>query len=229
MDPEEARLIDKHHRRIRWLKRLLRLMPRRANVHRYPGLKWVSGFARERMYLWSFRYRAVAPALYAGTILSLLPIFGIQIPIAFLLALLLRANLPVFVGLQFITNWFTVVPIYYICYQIGRFSLKLVDIHVDALTMEELRVVMEHFASHQWAANGRFLLHVVGITSLGSLILGSFLGTVFDQIYKFMAWRASITWERIRVIRAERQRRLKLASQSRKPRIFPKGKRSRRR
>jgi len=227
MDHEEARLLNKRHRRIRWIKRLLRFMPRRANVHRYPGLKWVSGFARKRMYLWSFRYRAVAPALYVGTILSLLPIFGIQIPIAFLLALLMRANLPVFVGLQFITNWFTVVPLYYICYQIGRFSLKLLDIHVDALTMEELRVFMEHFARHQWAANGNFLIHVFGITSLGSLILGSFLGTIFDHIYKLMSWRASITWERLLKIRLEKKKKLEAFKYGRKPRIFPKGKRRR--
>ena len=78
MNQEDAELIDTHHRRVRWLKRFMRYMPRRSSVHRYPGLKWVAGFARNRMYLWSFRYRAVAPALYAGTILSFLPLFGID-------------------------------------------------------------------------------------------------------------------------------------------------------
>ncbi len=226
MEHEEAKLLNKHHRRIRRMKWLLRFLPRRANVHRYPGLKWFAGFAKERMYLWSFRYRAVAPALYAGTILSLLPIFGIQIPLAFLLSLLMRANLPVFVGLQFITNWFTVVPIYYICYQIGRFSLKLVNVDEAALTIEQLREFMEHFAHHQWAANGQFLLHVFLVTSLGSLILGVFLGTVFDHLYKLMAWRAAVTWEKLQHIRELRsQEHEKQAGQTLKARFFPKGRR----
>lgn len=228
MDNEEAQLLSKHHSRIRRLKRLLRFMPRRANVHRYPGLKWISGFAKKRMYLWSFRYNAVAPALYVGTILSFLPIFGIQIPLAVLLSLLLRANLPVFVSLQMITNWFTVVPIYYICFQVGRFSLKILDVHIDPLSMEELHVFMEHFVHKQWADNGRFLATVFGVTSLGSLILGSFIGTVFDHLYKLMAWRASITWERLQKIRQEKLRKKQhIENLPRKPKIFPKGKRRR--
>ena len=156
------------------------------------------------MYLWSFRYREVAPALYVGTILSFMPVIGVQIPLAFLFALLLRANLPIFVALQFITNWLTVVPLYYICYEIGRFTLKVFDVHVDALSMDELRLFMEHLAQHQWAENGHFILRVLGVTSLGGLVVGSFLGTVFDQIYKLLAWRAGVIWKRVAVIRIKR-------------------------
>jgi uncharacterized protein (DUF2062 family) len=203
-DHEEAKWIGRHHRRVRWIKRLLRVLPSRANIHRYPGLKWASAMTRKRMYLWSFRYREVAPALYAGSILSFLPLMGLHTLIAFALALLLRANFPIIIALGFITNWVTAVPFYYICYEIGRFSLKLFDIHVEALGIEELRLFMENLLNQNWADNGHFLLRVFGVTSLGGLILGSFIGTVLDQIYRLMAWRAAVIWNRVSAIRRKR-------------------------
>jgi uncharacterized protein len=198
---DDAKWIQLSHKRIWWTKRFLRLMPRRANIHKYPGLKWAKDHARKRMYLWSFRYREVAPALFLGTILSFLPIIG-QIPIAVALAFFLRANLPIFVALQFITNWLTVVPLYYICYEIGRWSLKVFDIHVDALSLAELKLFMDNLTNCHWAENGRFLWHVFLVTSLGSLIIGSFVGTVFDMVYRFLSWRTKIIWERVRQIQA---------------------------
>ncbi len=208
--PEDAKWLQIFHSRVKWTKRFLRYVPRRTTVHKYPGLKWAKDIAKNRMYLWSFRYREVAPALYVGTIISLLPVFGVQIPLALAFALILRANLPVFVALQFITNWFTIVPIYYICYEIGRWSLKFFDIHVETLTLNELRLFMDNLAAFHWSENSRFLVRVFAVTSLGGVILGSFLGTVFDMIYRFLAWRTKIVWERVTLIR-ERRREERIA------------------
>jgi uncharacterized protein len=210
-EQEESLWIERHHRRIRWTKRLLKLVPRRSNVHRYPGLGWAGKFARERKYLWSFRYREVAIALYAGSIVAFLPIMGIQIPVALGLALLLRANLPVFVGLQLITNWVTAVPIYYVCYDVGRIVLKLFGVHVEALGREELRLFIEHAAAQDWAANGHLLLRVFLVTSLGGAIVGSFAGTVLDRTYSLMLWRTRIVWGKVRAIREKRRARAEAA------------------
>jgi uncharacterized protein len=201
---EDAAWLARHHKQMRWMKRLLRWMPRRANIHRYPGLKWASGMARSRMYLWSFRYREVAPALYVGTIISFLPIMGIQIPVAFIFALLLRGNLPIFVALQFISNWVTAVPIYYTCYEIGRLLLRLLGVHVDNIDMHVLREFFGNVMDKNWAVNGQLLLRIFGVTSLGGLILGSFVGTVLDQLYRLMAWRAAKIWRRVIEIRHRR-------------------------
>jgi uncharacterized protein len=204
-DPDDAKWMRIFHNRVWWTKRFLRYVPRRNTVHKYPGLTWAKDIARKRMYLWSFRYREVAPALYVGTIISFMPVIGIQIPLALAFALLLRANLPIFVALQFITNWLTIVPIYYICYEIGRWSLKVFDVHVEMLSLDELRLFMENLASCHWAENGRFLGRVFLVTSLGGLILGSFMGTVFDLIYKLLAWRTKVVWERVSKIRERRR------------------------
>jgi uncharacterized protein (DUF2062 family) len=218
---EEARWIERHQRHLRWARRLLKYMPRRSNVHRYPGLSWAGSFARKRMYLWSFRYREVAIALYAGCIVSFLPIMGIQIPVALALALLLRANLPVFVGLQFITNWVTAVPIYYVCYDVGRIVLKLFGGHVEALGKEQLRLFIEQAAAQDWAANGGMLLRVFLVTSLGGAIIGSFVGTILDRIYSVMLWRGKVVWTKVRLIHERRRARTEAARKAREASVEP--------
>ena len=55
-------------KRIRRLKKWMRPLPRRSNIHRYPVLKWFSKFAYDRSYLWSFRSRTIVPALFLGSL-----------------------------------------------------------------------------------------------------------------------------------------------------------------
>ncbi|MFA6286452.1 MAG: DUF2062 domain-containing protein [Opitutaceae bacterium] len=116
---------EEHHRkerfaRIRRVKNFLRFMPRRARLHKYPLVGRFAAIARRRSYLWSFKTAHVRPALYAGSVLSLLPFMGVQLPVAFVLALMLRGNFMLLGGLQFITNPVTAVPVYYGTYQLGK-------------------------------------------------------------------------------------------------------------
>ena len=108
-----------HHARIRFTKRLLRFVPRRALFHKYPIVGRFAAEARKRAFLWSFKSAYVRPALYVGSILALQPVMGVQIPVAFLCAVLLRLNFMVLGGLQLISNHFTAAPLYYGTYQLG--------------------------------------------------------------------------------------------------------------
>lgn len=121
--------LDRHHRRLSqrrgWLRRLLRPLPRRANVRRYPVIKWFSGMARRLPFLWSFRAQHVLPALYLGCVLSLLPVYGIQFGLALALALLVRGNVTVLMGLQLITNPITAVPAYIVTYKLGMWLIAV--------------------------------------------------------------------------------------------------------
>lgn len=119
-DPPASPPEPAHFARMRRVKRLLRFMPRRAVFHRYPLIGRFATLARRRSYLWSFKTAHVRPALYFGSILALLPVMGVQLPLAFGLALLLRCNLMVMGGLQFITNPVTAVPVYGATYWLGK-------------------------------------------------------------------------------------------------------------
>lgn len=157
------------HRRIRWTKRLLRPLPRKANLHRYPVLKWFAKEARARPYLWSFRQSTMTPTFYVGCVLALLPTYGMQIAIAFVAALLIRGNLPTMIGLQLITNPFTVVAIYPVTYTVGSFLIELVDHH----------------------PHDGIIGHAVYALFVGGIACGLVLGLMLDLVYRLFRYEAS--------------------------------------
>jgi uncharacterized protein len=201
---EEQRLFRQRRERIARVKRILRWMPRRTNVHRYPVLKWFASAARKRLYLWSFRARAVVPALYAGTILALMPLYGVQMALAVLCAFALRANLPVLFSLQFITNPLTVLPAYFACFQIGRIVLNLLGIDTPYLNMAEMKIIMDALKAGQWAMNLKYLGAVWSITSLGAVILGTAAAAVASVVYKIAAYEVAVSYQKLKDLQHKR-------------------------
>ena len=61
----------------------MRPLPRRSNIHNYPVLKWFAETAYKRAYLWSFKGKAIKPALFWGMVISFSPLVGIQMLIVF--------------------------------------------------------------------------------------------------------------------------------------------------
>ena len=209
MTSEEHELRQARIKRIRRVKRWLRLLPRRSNIHRYPILRLFADSARRRIYLWSFRTENAAPAIYAGCILTLLPLYGIQIPLALLLALLLRANLPILAGLQIVSNPITVLPIWYAAYQIGRNFLSVIGFETSPLSRGEVRIMLENFASGEWGTHLDRLMTVFGITSLGSIIMGTFIGLIATYTYRSVAIRTTASYARLVKIINDRKTRKK--------------------
>lgn len=181
-DPHKAA----RHARIRRVKRFLRPLPRRGNIHNYPILRFFSDTAHKCHFLWSFRSTEVIPALYAGFILSLTPFFGIQTILAFLLALLFRANLPILIALQFITNPFTIGPIYFVAFKVGDQIINLFSFlgnwggSLDPIDPE----------SYTEATGQKFTTYVkkatywYAATTLGGALLGYFCGLISSKIYQ---------------------------------------------
>ena len=167
--------------RIRRLKKWMRPLPRRSNVHRYPILKWFSNTAYERSYLWSFRGKTVIPALFWGLWIAMLPIVGLQMLVVFFLAILLRTNLPVIVALQWISNPLTMGPIYFADYQIGMAFLHLVGVDYERNKLLKRTYDWSDFSySDLWA-----LVDTFPPMMIGGSIIGIFLGVVAVFLYKF--------------------------------------------
>lgn len=204
MTQEEMQLKQLQASRAARVKKILRFMPRRANVHKYPVLKWFASSVRDRDYLWTFRVKSAIPALYAGCILTFMPLYGIQLALALAFAFLLRANLPILVGLQLISNPLTILPIYYIAYQIGRLFVMIVGVEGPHLNMQELDLLLRSFRAGEWGANLRYFLFVFGLTNLGGAIIGTFIGTVLSILYKIGAYEVTATYERIRHFQQQR-------------------------
>ncbi|MCF3650386.1 DUF2062 domain-containing protein [Synoicihabitans lomoniglobus] len=175
--------------RIRRAKWMLRYLPRRARFHRYPLIGRFADAARKMPYLWSFRKEDVRPALYAGAIVAVLPIMGVQVPVAFGLALLLRCNVMLLIGLQFITNPFTAAFIYFGTYQLGHwiigasgFGASGEFVPVDGGTpLEHTGAAGMEPVDLAWTQT---LGTTVNSLVLGGIIAGALLGLILDILWR---------------------------------------------
>jgi len=204
-DSEDPRLRERRFGRIRRVKRLLRPLPRRSNIRRYPVLKWFSGTALRRMYLWSFRRAQVIPALYAGWVIALVPLYGLQLILSFVAALVFRANLVVLAGLQLVSNPLTVLPLWYLNYLVGNVFLNLFfgrsPVRYGKL-FEEAKEKGHNFHEtlrflvQETRADGVNLIldlfgRLFGGTFLGGILLGLLAGFVSSAIYRFLLRRTT--------------------------------------
>lgn len=199
MNDEEVNNIEQKQRfaRIRRVKKLMRYLPRKATLHNYPFIKFFANTARKRHYLWSFRSTEVIPALYAGWILTMLPLIGVQIPIAFALALIFRANLVILVALQFISNTLTLVPIYTADYYIGHYilsffgnepqpSLNEVNVFTSELGFKE---AFKNLDFSQMIEIGKKVMNGFRDMMLGGAIIGYVCGFISSVLYRLIVKR----------------------------------------
>jgi uncharacterized protein (DUF2062 family) len=198
MTVEESELNQTKWRRIRRVKKWLRPLPRRTNIQSYPILKFFAEATRRRTYIWSFRVENAVPAIYAGSILTLMPLYGIQLPIAFLLALLLRANLPILVGLQVVSNPLTILPIWFAAYQIGQMILSVIGLRVDPLNREEVSILLDNFINAAWDDKFDNLATVFSVTSLGAIVMGIFFGLTASFAYRIVGNRTATSYALLR-------------------------------
>jgi glycerate kinase len=170
-------------KRIRRIKKFLRPLPRRSNVHRYPVLKWFSQTAYERSYLWSFRTKEISSALFWGVWISMLPIVGVQMIVVFLVSLLVRANLPLIVALQWISNPLTMGPIYFADYRIGLSVLSLIGIDYKKNMLLSPEYNWSEFAISDLLR----LIDTFPPMMVGGSVLGISLGLSVVFLYKTLA------------------------------------------
>ena len=189
---ERQRLRKARHRRIRQVKAILRYLPRRASLHRYPVIKLFHKSALKRAYLWSFKTEFVANALFWGCLIAFLPIIGVQILLASILAMFVRANLPIIVAIQWISNPGTLVPIYFAAYKLGDWMFRLVGARPestpgdDAMTEQiaEAASSLSNLYTFVTEAPLQNMLYLSGATVLGGFIIGLTLGTLLSSLYR---------------------------------------------
>lgn len=190
MTLEEKRLENRRFARIRRTKWMLRRLPRRANIHRYPILKWFAEHARGRPYLWSMRNRHVIPAIYLGCVVAMLPIYGAQLLVGFALALVLRANLMVTSGLVCLTNPLTAVPLFMAAFWVGDALLPASFLHMPV----EVLVAAREGSTGVTPGDGLLLRESIRgfvATTLGGTLIGLAAGAFISAIYRFVSERSA--------------------------------------
>jgi len=101
-----------------------RYLPDHAAIRNHKRLRSVFGTLLHDPNLFHLNRRSVSGAFAVGLFIAFLPIF-FQMVLAAAVAIWVRVNLPLSVSLVWITNPFTIPPIYYFTYKLGATLLQL--------------------------------------------------------------------------------------------------------
>jgi hypothetical protein len=145
--------------------------------------------------LWHLNKRSVSGGMAVGLCMAFIPV-PMQMLFAAILAILFRVNLALSVSLVWITNPFTIPPIFYFAYKVGAFLLGITPQHLDAsFTMEWLFKVLDQI----WQP---FLLGCCVFSCLGAI-----MGYFFVRIL----WSTQIrrSWNERRIKRLTALNKLK--------------------
>jgi len=161
------------------MKKLLkRYSPDPHEVKNHKHLGWLSKHLHDPS-LWNFNRKSISKAFAVGLFFAFIPV-PFQMLLAAPGAVIFSANLPLSIALVWITNPFTMAPIYYGCYKLGAWLLGI-QIETDAvMSLEYVWQVFETI----WQP---FLLGCL-IVSIVSALLGYF-GVQF--IYRYRVFRRS--------------------------------------
>ena len=132
--------------------------------------------------LWHINRYSASMAFFVGLFVAFMPIPG-QMVVAALLAILVKCNLPLSVGLVWITNPVTMPAIYFLAYRVGAL---IIDAPVGELDFE---------LSFHWLGNS--LQAIWKPFLLGCFICGLFFGCLgFFIISELWRWRVARAWRR---------------------------------
>lgn len=166
---------EKHHRRVRRVKKLLRLLPQKTRLERYPIIGRFAATARKSTFLWSFRTQEVFPAFLMGWIVCLTPLLGCHFLIALGCAFLFHANLLILAALQLVTTPLTIPVLWPLIYGVGK---VIVQIFTGS------RPAMTPIADGSLLLSGKNVLRLAGTMTMGAIFLGSLAAFLSMFIYK---------------------------------------------
>ena len=168
-------------------KFIKRFMPDHALIRNHKTLNRVFGTLLHDPNLLHLNRRSVSGAFFVGLFLAFVPL-PIQMILGVALSILLRINMPITIGLVWITNPLTLGPIFYFCYKVGTWLLgePLLDI--------------EFALSWEW-----FQTELVAIWQ--PFLLGCFVTGLTAGIVGFVTIRILWRLHLVSYIKARRERR----------------------
>ena len=104
-------------------KFIKRWMPDHEKIRSHPHLNKVFGTLLHDPNLLHLNRRSVSGAFFVGLFMAFVPL-PTQMVFAAAIAILVRVNLPISVGLVWLTNPVTMPPIFYFAYKIGAWTLN---------------------------------------------------------------------------------------------------------
>jgi len=182
-----------------------RILPHPDVLAKTPGLRWLGNYLGPRPWLWVAHRRRVALGAGLGLAVGVIPL-PTQMPLAAAAAILFRGNVTAAVAATWVTNPFTLVPIWRLAIFLGR----LVSGHegpIAAIATPEM-LALDWTHPDTWLPSLWLWVQALGAPLLiGLPLAGLMLGSLL-YLLVYIAWWAVIRGERWRRLR-ERARRSK--------------------
>ncbi len=167
-----------------------KIVPSPARIRNVKALRILGDWVYDGN-LWHINRYSASMAFFVGLFVAFIPTPG-QTLIAAVLAVLLRCNLPLSVGLVFLTNPVTMPPIFYMAYKIGAL---IIDVPVSEMEFE----LSSHWLSNSLGAIWQPFL-------LGCLICGLFAGSLgYVVVSQLWRWHVARQWHARKRKRAARK------------------------
>lgn len=141
--------------------------------------------------LWHLHRRSVAGGVAVGLFAGLIPGSNpVQFLAAALLAVGLRVNLPISVAVTLYSNPFTIVPLYYIAFQLGQLAMRR-----GGNEMPELALGLQGMALREWMSGFFDWLASVGKPLLVGVPLLAVLLAACGYVLVDWTWRLHVQLE----------------------------------
>jgi len=168
-------------------RKLKSFLPSPESIREHRWLRWCAPvLAHPR--LWHLHRRAVALGVAIGLVTGLIP-GPVQMLLAAIIAIPLRANIPAAVFTTLYTNPFTFVPLYILAYNIGRLvtgdAAPLVVPPDMGFSWESLKLLFPNLLA--WIGS-------MGDTLLIGLAIQCTALAVAGYAATMVAWRLVVTW-----------------------------------
>lgn len=162
-------------------KLIKRFMPKPEQIRAHKSLGFMAAHMGDPS-LWMLTRNSVSGAFSIGLFVAFIPM-PFQMLVAAALAVLLRVNLPISVGLVWVSNPLTMPPLFYGCYRVGAWLMNIpVSPHSSEGTLDW---VLMHF-NQIWPP----LL-------LGCILMGTFLAITSNVAVRLLwRWHVSHSWNK---------------------------------
>ncbi|MGI9293001.1 MAG: DUF2062 domain-containing protein [Pseudomonadales bacterium] len=168
-------------------KFIQRFIPAPETVARHPSLRWLGDHLHDPN-IWHLNRQSVSLAVLIGLFCAFIPL-PTQMIFAAILALWLRANLPVAIALVWLTNPVTIPPVFFATYKLGAWMLDI----------EPLTIQFEA----SWAWFSAKFAKVWQPLVLGSLCCGVVAGGLgYAVVLRIWRWSVISRWEERKKMRA---------------------------
>ncbi len=172
-----------------------RLLPHPDTLSKTPGLRWLGHYLTPRPWLWVAHRRRVAMGVAVGLAIGVIPL-PTQMFLAALLAIICRANVAAAIAATWLTNPFTLLPIWTLAIALGRF----VSGHTGRVAPPEM-LAIDWGQPDSWLASLWSWTQALGEPLLIGLPLAGLLLGTLAYLVVYFGWWAVIVGERYRRLR----------------------------